>query len=242
MGSSPTHGTMKIVCISDTHGSHGEINRVKWNGKLSYPLPKGDCLVHCGDTTGWGRYTETLAFINWLGDQDYKYRICIAGNHDSTYETNPFEVREYMSASGIHYLCDSSITLDGIKFYGTPYSPIFYDWHFMETESALANRFRRIPDDTDVLLTHTPPYGILDGSARIDLSKDQGHFLRRERMGSRALLDRVLELPLLKANIFGHIHEGFGKEVRGNTTFVNASFLNGDYVPHGKPQPVIEIN
>jgi Icc-related predicted phosphoesterase len=232
----------RIVCISDTHGMHGEIGKVKWNGKKSYPLPEGDILVHCGDTTGWGRYTETLAFINWLGDQDYKYKFCIAGNHDATYASNPFEIKEYMSAAGIHYLCDSGAVVDGIRFYGSPYSPIFFDWHFMEDEVALNKRFRRIPDNTDVLLTHTPPYGILDGPVWVDLSKDQGHFSKPERMGSRSLRHRVDAMPNLKANIFGHIHEGFGQKIINNTTYVNAAFLNGEYFPHGKPQPVIEIN
>lgn len=227
---------MRITCLSDTHGDHNLIGAVKWNGKLSYPaLPEGDVLVHAGDTTARGLYTETLAFINWMGDQPFKHKVLIAGNHDATFESNEFEMREYCLAAGINYLRDSQCIINGVKFYGSPYTPPFYDWHFMEDESKLYERWSRIPFNTDVLITHGPPEGILD-------TRNSDYSEYPENTGSTSLRRAILGPRLnLKAHIFGHIHESRGETYEYGTFFVNASFLNRDYLPFGKVQPTIDI-
>lgn len=220
---------MRIVCLSDTHGQHGYF----FNKSRHVQLPEGDVLVHAGDTTARGSAVETFAFINWMGDQDYAHKVVIAGNHDAFYEKEPFEVAEYMAAAGIHYLSDSACMIEGYKFYGSPYTPQFFDWHFMDNEFNLLRRWDRIPEDTDVLVTHGPPAGVGDFN------------YNQESCGSTSLIAHVKRVEP-KLHIFGHIHQGrqfqgFKSERIDNTTFVNASFLNDSYDPFGIVQPVIDL-
>lgn len=118
---------------------------------------------------------------------------------------------------GITYLEDSYITLEGIKFYGTPWVPTFFDWAFMESESRLAKRYSKIPEDTQVLLTHGPALWTLD-------AVPHGH------VGSSALANRISELPHLTHHIFGHIHESRGRH-RGQHLSVNAACISKWYDP-----------
>lgn len=219
---------MKIVCLSDTHGQHNYFNKAK-----HVQLPEGDVLVHAGDTTSRGFDIETFAFINWMYDQDYAHKIVVAGNHDAFYESNPFEVADAMAFAGIHYLCDSGVVINGVHFYGSPWTPIFMDWHFMKSEVQLMDRWKRIPETTDVLVTHGPPLNIADKN------------YRGESYGSYALLEHVRRVKP-KVHIFGHIHEGRNSQgmmptLVENTSFVNASFLDDCYDPYGIVQPVIEL-
>jgi Icc-related predicted phosphoesterase len=121
----------------------------------------------------------------------------------------------------INYLCDEELIIDGIKFYGTPYQPIFYHWAFNLDEENLKEKWAKIPSDTDVLLTHCPPKGILDSG-----------------FGSESLLLKINELKL-KLHVFGHIHNPYGvtgKTINGNNTiFANASVVNQQYLPVNKP-------
>lgn len=220
---------MNIVTLADTHGYHYYI------GKTSPALPAGDVIVHAGDLTGRGRLYELIEFANWFGGLDYERNICIAGNHDEVAENmGKNNVKDMMWERGVIYLCDSECIIDGIKFYGTPYTPEFCGWNFMEHEYQLKKRYDNIPEDTDILITHGPPYNVLDSEVW-DLNHS-GREAAKDRTGSVALAERVKKLNL-KAHIFGHIHEGRGRI--GNT--VNASFLNSSYTPYNEPQEVIII-
>lgn len=220
---------MQVVTLADTHGYHYYI------GKTSPALPAGDVIVHAGDLTGRGRLYELIEFANWYGGLDYKNKICIAGNHDEVAENmGNNNVKDLFWERGITYLCDSEYVIDGIKFYGTPYTPEFCGWNFMEDEYHLKKRYDNIPEDTDVLITHGPPYGVLDSQVYV-LSNN--YSVAKDRTGSTALAERIKELNL-KAHILGHIHEGRGRI--GNT--VNASFLDPSYTPYNIEQEVIEIN
>ena len=94
-----------------------------------------------------------------------------------------------------HYLCDESLTLDGVKFYGSPWQPRFFDWAFNKDRGApLKAIWDKIPLDTDVLITHGPPHGILD------LTFD------KIKAGCEELLLAVQRIKP-KVHVFGHIHE-----------------------------------
>lgn len=191
---------MRVLCISDTHGyqTHLEINE------------DVDVIVCTGDfsnSRGARNVYESEEFLGWFDSLKIKYKILIAGNHDTDFERKweaSFEggesIEDYLKREypTITYLQDSSVIIDGIKFYGTPWCPLFYDWAFMKRDSELVDIFAQIDDDVQVLLTHTPAYGILD-------------YATPNFCGSEALLNRIKNLKKLKFHVFGHIHECAGQ-------------------------------
>lgn len=209
---------IKLVCLSDTHSKHKQVI-----------VPDGDILIHAGDLTPRGNYHEFISVGNWFQKmrERFKHVIFIAGNHDWAFQFNaPLMARTFFQ--GCHYLQDDAIELMGIKFYGSPRTPNFYNWAFMDEDEDLAPYWSRIPDDTEVLITHGPPFSILDFEAN------------QNRCGSRSLYECVKQLPKLKHHIFGHIHESYGTEKIDDVTFYNVASLNGNYQYANAPQ-VIEI-
>ena len=198
---------MKIVCISDTHGFHEDLE-----------LPKGDTIIHSGDFSH--SVDSAIAFIVWFRDLDYKNKILIAGNHDRYFERLGHEgVLDFLSETDIHYLQDTSVVVDGIKFHGAPWSVQFFDWAFMKEDYELQEHWDMIDDDVDILITHTPAFGILD-------EVPQGKHIKS--VGSGTLNSRVQELKNLQCHISGHIHECHGvKELE--YTSINASSVIFDY-------------
>lgn len=188
---------MRIVCISDTHGLHDQLQ-----------LPEGDVLVHTGDFSRAGKLPELLAFDAWLGKQPHRHKIVIAGNHDFILERDPEARHLFRHAT---YLQDSGLTVEGLRFWGSPWQPRFFDWAFnLDRGAPLARKWALIPPDTDVLLTHGPPMGVLDRTSR------------GEAVGCEALAEAIARLrPAL--HVFGHIHESAGELTRDGTRFVNAS-------------------
>jgi Icc-related predicted phosphoesterase len=210
---------MKLVCLSDTHTKHKQV-----------PIPDGDVLVHAGDMTGRGHFNEFISVGNWfraLKDK-FKYRIFIAGNHDWGLEVDRRAILHNHFDNDVIYLQDQSVVLDGIKFYGTPWMPIFNNWAFMRKEEDLPKYYNNIPDDTEILITHCPPYGILDMESE------------PRRCGSIALLERVKQLSNLKHHIFGHIHESYGSDIVADIGFHNVCSLNGEY-RYQNPPIIIEV-
>ena len=124
----------------------------------------------------------------------------------------------------IIYLEDGEVVIDSIKFYGTPVQKPFNDWAFNRSEAKLAQHWAAIPNDIDVLITHCPPYSIFDWSIY-----DKIH------TGSPSLYKEVVERIKPKVHIFGHIHDGYGIKVIENTTFINASNLDEDYMCVNNP-------
>lgn len=217
---------VRIVCISDTHTYHESVD-----------LPHGDILVHAGDFTFRGREEEVRAFGKWFRAQPHKHKVVIAGNHDLSFESAKHKeainwLYNDCVDDSFHYLQDRAVTVEvgdrKIKVYGSPWQPEFCAWAFnVPRGSMLKAIWSLIPNDTDILITHGPPAGILDLC-------DHG-----ERVGCNDLLARVKELNL-KMHVFGHIHEAYGSEEIAGTTFVNASSCNLGYHPKNKPI-VIEI-
>src|SRR5262245_57714244 len=140
----------RIVCISDTHTRHEELE-----------MPPGDILVHAGDLTDLGDETDVVDFDRWLGTLPYPHKIVIAGNHDFLFERDPVRARRLITNAV--YLQDSEVEVEGLRFWGSPWQPWFYDWAFnLARGEPLAAKWRLIPEQTDVLITHGPPAGICD--------------------------------------------------------------------------------
>ncbi len=150
----------KIVFISDTHNHHDEVE-----------LPKGDILVHAGDFSGTGHPAEVFNFFSWLLIQssNFKHIVFVAGNHDMSFEyKSPWVLKALEQLpDNVHYLEDSEVVLEGIKFYGSPWQPEFHNWGFnLPRGKKLADKWSMIPKDTDILITHSPPANILDLTLR----------------------------------------------------------------------------
>lgn len=213
---------MKIVCLSDTHNCNQQI-----------AVPEGDILIHAGDATIQGSVPEIEAFNEWFANLPHKYKIFVAGNHDWLFEINNLYARKLLSDK-IIYLQDSSVKIEGLKIYGSPWQPRFFDWAFNLMRGAeLAEKWKLIPNDTDILITHGPPNGILDEVPR-------KFFV--ENTGCEELMKKVEELSKnnLKLHIFGHIHCGYGQTEKFGVKFVNASNCDESYEPSQSPI-VIEI-
>ena len=216
---------MKIVIISDTHGLHSEIK---------HPLPKGDVLIHAGDTCNIGIESDVRKFVHWFQNLDgYDTKVFIGGNHDGGLEWKQDWLKHYindenLSQSDCVYLEESSFTIQDpkfsrpIKFYGSPYTPEFMKWSFNVPRKELYKHWEKIPLDTDVLITHGPPEGIRDFN------------LHNESCGDSSLRFYVEKIkPAL--HVFGHIHQAYGAMVVGDTLFVNGSTCTERYSPSNKP-------
>ena len=186
---------LRILHISDTHGLH----------RCLRDLPEADILVHSGDFTMSGSEAETLDFLEWFCDLPYRHKVLVAGNHDACLYAAHLDGLD----DNVHYLCGSGVEIDGLKFWGVPM--------FMEdcVNGIQEQLYAAIPDDTDVLVTHTPPYGILDRDGSI-------------LYGSRELLGRIRTIrPHLC--LFGHIHKAHGTTNDGMTVFSNAAIMDEWY-------------
>lgn len=237
----------RIVTLSDTH------NQLR---KIVKRLPEGDILVHAGDLCGRGVATEFHQEMNVLLSLRDKYKnvIVIPGNHDicvqDTLDSKPASIErmvEDFGQMGVDFLIDRAVERQGLKFYGSPWQTWFYDWAFNfpmkernSGETAQA-KWAEIPDDTQVLITHGPPAGILDAVIQYGVEDD--------RVGDYWLMARIRQLESLRLHVFGHIHESNGKEEFMDLsmdvsaqpfpkiTFVNASICDREYY-----NPVQEIH
>ena len=211
---------MKIVCISDTHNLH-------WDLKV----PEGDLLIVAGDISGRGTMPEVLGFNKWLETLSHPHKVVIAGNHDFGFEREPSLFRSLITNAT--YLQNEETEIEGLKIWGSPVTPWFFNWAFNVPRShEIAAIWARIPEDTDILITHGPPFGILD------------ELLHDEPVGCEALAERVAQIQP-RLHVFGHIHEAAGRLVKEwpsgkQTTFINASQLDRQYRPNGNIQ-VVEL-
>jgi Icc-related predicted phosphoesterase len=208
---------MRIVFISDTHNCQG------------FDVPAGDVLVHCGDFTMRGLGHEISAVNDWLCRLPHEHKLVVAGNHDIGFEDAPKVARRLLTAAT--YLQDEAITIAGVNFYGSPWQPWFDDWAFNFPQhdggEMARNVWSKIPKDTDVLVTHGPPRGILD------LAPVGGH------VGCPEMLERI-GVVKPKIHAFGHIHCAAGVEQHDGTLFVNASICDEKYKPT-QPARVIDL-
>lgn len=189
---------LRLVLMSDTHCR-----------EAAHAMPPGDAILHAGDLTDTGRPKEIARVDAFFAAQPIGTRVVIAGNHDFLFEQDPAAARALMPS--VTYLEDSGATLAGLKIWGSPWQPWFYDWAFnLKPGAPLAEKWALVPDDTDILVTHGPPYGIGD------------RWFDGRRVGCEALRERVAEIKP-RLHVFGHIHEDRGWWRLGETLYVNAA-------------------
>lgn len=203
---------LKFVVLSDTHAHHRNIR-----------LPRGDVLIHAGDVSYRGEKLEIEDFLNWFSRQDFATKIFIAGNHDFFLESAQPKELQRMIPENVIYLNDSGVVVHGIHIWGSPVTPKFHNWAFNRTRGeAIRKHWGLIPENTDVLITHGPPYGILDQVA------NESH------VGCKDLLNKVNQLRP-KVHVFGHVHESFGLLRKNGTLFINACLTTENYELVHKP-------
>jgi hypothetical protein len=222
---------MIIDCISDLNGH--------------YPfLPGGDLLIVAGDLTKSDEISEYFPFLKWLKNQNYAKKVFISGNQDRRLNTpwprpmkGPFREKENKKFYYFDYLLDSGTIFQDLRIWGSPWTKRCegMNRHCMdftvETDEELAEKWALIPQDIDILITHSPPAGVLD-----EVEKNG----RIENAGSESLIK-----PLCKSgcrlHVFGHIHESYGKFINpiNGITYVNASHVNKKYEPVNKPIRII---
>ncbi|MDJ0973317.1 MAG: metallophosphatase domain-containing protein [Planctomycetota bacterium] len=201
---------MRLVCLSDTHGMEPEGG-----------VPPGDVLVHAGDLTTRGTRPEVEAAHAWLAALPHRHKVVVAGNHDWAFERDATWARATMT--GVTYLEDAEALIDGIRFWGSPWQPWFFDWAFnLQRGAELAAKWAQIPDGVDVLITHGPPAG------HGDVTWDG------RGVGCADLLEAVQRVRP-RVHVFGHIHEGYGTTESDGTTFINASTCDLRYRPVNPP-------
>lgn len=216
---------MKITFISDTHTKHSQCR---------LDLPGGDLIIHCGDfmSTGYS-WKEAEDFLVWYNELDqYDHKILIAGNHDRLFENHMEDIPSIMNEyQNITYLFDQLVEINGLKIWGSPWQPEFFNWAFNLPRygDELAEKWSLIPDDCDILITHGPPFGHLDISG-----------YGNKNVGCELLRHRVDTIkPLI--HCFGHIHSNAGFKFDGNTNYFNASILDERYNYQHKPL-TIDLN
>lgn len=199
----------KIVAISDLHG-------------VLPKIPQCDLLLIAGDITPTKNHSVSFQY-NWLNNEFRKWLdgvpakniVGVAGNHDFIFQESSPPKLPWI------YLQDSGVEINGLKLWGTPWQPWFFDWAFNLYEPQLAEKWASIPNDTDILVCHGPPFGYGDEAVRLN---KKGY----ENTGSPSLLKRIKEIKP-KLVTFGHIHRGRGEWILDGTKLANVSILNDNY-------------
>jgi Icc-related predicted phosphoesterase len=214
---------MIITFISDTHGKHN---------KITQDLPGGDLLLHAGDISSMGYQHEVQQFCKWFNNvENYNHKIFIAGNHDWGFQNNVEKIMEIVNSyKTVDYIQDETISVGDdekmVNIYGSPWQPEFYNWAFNLPKNGveLAAKWDAIPDNTDILITHGPAFGVLDTVA--------GKMW--DNLGCQLLTNKIKSIKP-KIHVCGHIHSGYGYYFDGDTHFINASVLNEAYQYTNKP-------
>lgn len=194
---------MRIVCISDTHELHRELE-----------LPPGDLLIHAGDFTFWGKSRRAIVdFNDWLGTQPHRHKVVVPGNHEYMLEADPSVARLVTNAT---LLSNKAVELDGVQIWGSPLTPSYGGAFGRSNAPDRIRVYNSIPADTDILVTHGPPYGVLDHTVEYP-----------GPAGDPELRDAVIRIRP-KLHVFGHIHAGYGTHPTQHTMFVNAALFGLD--------------
>lgn len=224
---------MRIWHFSDSHGHH---SLIKVPEDIDLIIFSGDCANF---RDKWRNEPEVKDFLNWFSSLDTP-KIMIGGNHDSSIEHKVISSQDFVDRN-IMYLENEDITIDGIKIWGSPYTPTFGDWAFMKARHNMYKIWDQIPEDTDIVVTHGPGHGTLDLSYEMD-------GVTIKQCGCKNLKKRINKIKP-KFHLFGHIHDSMNGEllnqgllVRGGVTYSNGSVVTdgkfGKVTSHGV---VIEI-
>lgn len=202
-----------ITFISDTHNLHEKVH-----------LPGGDILIHSGDATNTGKKPEIENFLGWFSNQNYTHKIFIAGNHDYLFQTEKYRPDPIHRELGVQYLEDTMAEMDGIRIYGTPWQPEFFNWAFNLPRNGieLMDKWDLIPNDLDILISHGPPWSMLDLTNNM------------VNVGCDLLYEKVKKSPPVIC-CFGHIHFSRGIKQSENTLFINSCICGENYRAINQP-------
>jgi predicted phosphodiesterase len=193
---------MRIVLISDTHGLHRRLE-----------VPDGDMLIHAGDFTLNSNPPSIVSDFNgWLGSLPHRHKVIIPGNHEFILE----EPRNRAAITNATLLVDSGVEVEGLKIWGSPTTPLYGGAFGKSRPEDRKKHWAQIPEGLDILITHGPPFAILD----------HGESAKR-REGCPQLLEAVFR-AFPRLHVFGHIHHGYGTLRTSDTIFVNASLMGED--------------
>jgi hypothetical protein len=196
---------VRIVAVADTHLFHHDL-----------AVPEGDVFVHAGDMCRIGDLAELRTAADWINALPHRHKVVVAGNHDWAFAREPGAARAMFP--GVHYLEDSEVALDGVRFYGSPWTPEFCNWAFnLPRGPELALMWAKIPHGLDVLVTHGPPEGFGDRTKGIRVPT-----ATPSRAGCADLRQRVAEVQP-RLHLFGHIHQDGGMWRDGPTMFANVT-------------------
>ncbi len=203
---------MKITAFGDLHGLFQNIDI----------NPEAELLICVGDITEFGTEAEMNGFIEWLKKQKTPYKLVIAGNHDHCLAKKPDKWKRKFAENDITYLYNEMIEIEGLKIYGSPYIPMSGDWSFQKKNAKeLQKNWSKVPPNCDILITHGPPFGILD-------------FNQVEHLGDKELYN-CCQTRLPKFHIFGHVHSNYGHIESMLTTYINCACTNflkkGNFTP-----------
>ena len=212
---------MKIWHIGDTHTYHNLLE-----------IPKDiDIVIFSGDCSNprdpYSNELEVRNFIDWFKCLPIKHKIFVAGNHDSSIEKGLVTKKDFIQYN-IIYLENEHVVVEGIKIFGSPYTPTFGNWSFMKERHKLDRIWdNAIDNDSDIIVVHGPPKGILD------LSYDRDNKL--ENCGDKSLWNKV-QIVKPKLMLFGHIHDNKDIINAGTRTVrgLDTVFSNGSVVTDGK--------
>jgi len=214
---------MRIWFISDTHNQHGHLR-----------VPEADVVMHCGDESTNQipalNEPEARRFFEWYRQLEIPVKVFVPGNHSTAIENGLVSPENYPE---IHFLIHQQLVIDGIKIFGSPYVPQFHDWAYMKKRTRLDQVWQTIPADTEILLTHGPPKGVLD------LTHD---FENKQlvQVGCAALRRHVEQRIQPAIHAFGHLHDehgisNYGIYKRSVTQYLNCSVCNlrGEFANNG---------
>ncbi|MDH5298221.1 MAG: metallophosphatase domain-containing protein [Desulfobulbaceae bacterium] len=191
---------MKIALFSDTHALHGQIN-----------IPDADILIFAGDMTHCRTARDVSNFNSFLASLPHRHKVVVGGNHDHRLARDPEKAKLLFSEAA--YLLDESVVVSGITIYGAPWQPLFNDRacdaFALPRGKALKEKWDMIPPGVDILVTHTPPAGILDQDGPVAHGCSD--------------LAAAVAARKPKYHIFGHIHSRHGMIIHGSTRYINCN-------------------
>jgi calcineurin-like phosphoesterase family protein len=207
--------SIRLVLISDTHELHRELD-----------VPDGDILIHCGDISMMSRSLAAIEdFDDWLGGLPHKVKLLVPGNHEFVLE-NPGRRGLITNAT---MLVNESVTVMGLRIWGSPTTPLVDGAFGLISDRDRARLYEQIPNDTNIVITHGPPYGVLDQAPGSEYHAGCPQLL--------AAMQRVKP----RLHVFGHAHGCFGMMDTPETLFANVALLGSDG-SLSNPAVVLQMN